>query len=95
MNSRNRWAVVAILVLGLCGPGGAAGPLQPRDLSKTGFEATDAMIPARDGVRLDTKIFVIDFASKRPRPADVPEDGGASSQPSEQPAARPLATNRP
>lgn len=51
-------ASAAILILGLGPFGRSAEALQPQDQSKTGFAVTDAMIPARDGVKLNTKIFV-------------------------------------
>jgi putative CocE/NonD family hydrolase len=53
-----QFATAAILILSLGPFGTSAEALQPQDLSKTGFAITDVMIPARDGARLNTKIFV-------------------------------------
>jgi putative CocE/NonD family hydrolase len=56
MNRRNRWTAAALLGLGLGAMGGAVAPQD--QAADRAFAVTDVMIPTRDGVRLNTKIFV-------------------------------------
>ena len=57
MSGRNHFAAAAVLVLGLLTLGAASEPLEAQDQAPDDFTVTDAMIPVRDGVRLNTKIF--------------------------------------
>ncbi len=67
MNHRSQWVAAAALVLGLGPQGKAFEPLAPQEGAAAGFAVTDVMIPARDGVRLNTKIF-----APRDRPESLP-----------------------
>ena len=58
MKSYNKLATAAVLGLGLLTLETASEPLQQPDQASDGFVVTDAMVPVRDGVRLNTKIFV-------------------------------------
>lgn len=53
-----RFTPVAVLVLGACALFAWAEPLRAQDPAPFGFAVTDAMVPVRDGVKLNTKIFV-------------------------------------
>ena len=57
MKTENKLVSAAVLALGLLALGPAAEALQPQDQTTDGFVVTDAMVPVRDGVRLNTKIF--------------------------------------
>ncbi len=58
MNRRNPWAAAAALVLGSLALGRVSASLAAQDQAvDDGFTVTDVMISARDGVRLNTKIF--------------------------------------
>ena len=67
MNHRSQWVAAAVLALGLGPQGKASEPLAPQEGAAAGFAVTDVMIPARDGVRLNTKIF-----APRDRPESLP-----------------------
>jgi putative CocE/NonD family hydrolase len=57
MRSCSRFAAAALLVLGPLALGTASESLEQQDQATDGFAVTDAMVPVRDGVRLNTKIF--------------------------------------
>lgn len=68
MSRRNQLAAAAVLVLGIGAIGRAVESLAAQDQASEGsFAVTDVMIPARDGVRLNTKIF-----APRDRPESLP-----------------------
>ena len=58
MRIGNRLAAATVLVFGLLAFGAAGKPREPQDQAGDRFAVTDAMVPVRDGVRLNTKIFV-------------------------------------
>ena len=49
---------VAVLLLALLAFGTMSARLETQNQAADGFSVTDAMVPTRDGVRLNTKIYV-------------------------------------
>jgi putative CocE/NonD family hydrolase len=56
MNCPNKWASITLVVIGLAACGPAAELAAAQDLASD-FTVTDVMVPTRDGVHLNTKIF--------------------------------------
>lgn len=56
MNCRNKWVSITLIVIGLAAVGPAAKLATAQDLASD-FTITDVMVPTRDGVHLNTKIF--------------------------------------
>ncbi len=56
MNRPNKWVSITLVVIGLAACGPAAELAAAQDLASD-FTVTDVMVPTRDGVHLNTKIF--------------------------------------
>jgi len=56
MNCPNKWVSITLVVIGLAACGPAAELAAAQDLASD-FTVTDVMVPTRDGVHLNTKIF--------------------------------------
>ena len=57
MRSRNKFAAAALLVLGMWALGTASKSLEQQGQETERFTVSDVLVPARDGVRLHTKIL--------------------------------------